>query len=165
VNAFGIPADYGAKRRLAPQAEATELVSVVSECEGGEIRLHPEAAAAWKKMKDTASGEGILLLAVSGFRSIERQWEIIQRKQEAGASTEDILRTVAAPGYSEHHTGRAIDVGAPEEALLTEAFARTPAFRWLEAHAGEFGFKLSYPPGNVHGFVYEPWHWCFHRNM
>jgi D-alanyl-D-alanine carboxypeptidase len=113
-------------------------------------------------MRETASKAGVALLAVSGFRSIERQAEIIRAKLSSGQKIEDILRLVAAPGYSEHHTGRAIDIGTPGEEPLTEAFADTPAFRWLAENAGHFGFRLSYPKGNAHGIAYEPWHWCFH---
>ena len=165
MSELGIPSDYAAKRRLAPQVEATELVSVASGSDGRAIRLAPDAASAWKRMRDAASSEGIALLAISGFRSIERQTEIIQRKLLAGEKIEAILSTVAAPGYSEHHTGRAIDIGIPDEPPLTEGFALTPAFRWLKGHAGGFGFKLSYPKGNPQGFVYEPWHWCFHAQI
>jgi D-alanyl-D-alanine carboxypeptidase len=162
VNDLGIPADYAVKRRLAPQAEATDLVSTVSGTEGRDIRLSPEAAAAWKRMRDAASGEGKVLVALSGFRSVERQAEIIRVKLLAGDSIDEILKVVAAPGFSEHHTGRAVDIGVPGETPLTEAFALTPAFRWLVSHAHEFGFKMSYPRGNIHGIAYEPWHWCFH---
>ena len=67
----------------------------------------------------------------------------------------------AAPGCSEHHTGRAIDIGSPGNEALEEDFALTPAFRWLEQHAGNHGFILTYPQGASHGIGYEPWHWCF----
>jgi D-alanyl-D-alanine carboxypeptidase len=161
VSDLGIPADYAVKRRLTLQAEATDLVGVVSGTDGRDIRLAPEAAAAWKRMRDAASGEGKVLVALSGFRSIERQAEIIQAKLLAGDSIDAILKVVAAPGFSEHHTGRAVDIGVPGETPLTEDFALTPAFRWLVGHAHDFGFKMSYPKGNVHGIAYEPWHWCF----
>ncbi len=159
MNALGIPADYGARRRLPLQVEATELVPVVGSTDGRQIRLVPEVAAAWKAMRDAASGEGITLQALSGFRSLKRQTEIIQGKLAAGHTIDEILKTVAAPGYSEHHTGRAIDIGVPGEPPLTEDFAKTPAFRWLKGHAHDFGFKLSYPRNNLNGFAYEPWHW------
>jgi zinc D-Ala-D-Ala carboxypeptidase len=161
VSDLGIPSDYGAKRRLALQVEATDLVSVVAGSDGREIRLEAMAAAAWKNMRDAASGEGITLLAISGFRSVERQTEIIRAKLASGETIDAILRIVAAPGFSEHHTGRAIDIGVPGEPPLTEGFALTPAYRWLNGHAYRFGFRLSYPKGNVHGIAYEPWHWFF----
>jgi len=156
-----LPPDYGEKRGLKIQAEATELVAVGENPEGREVRLTAATARAWASMKDGAFEVGITLVPISGFRSVERQTEIIRTKLAAGQSMEDILRTVAAPGYSEHHSGRAVDIGVPDEEPLTERFAETPAFSWLEAHASDYGFSLSFPRGNPHGIAYEPWHWCF----
>jgi D-alanyl-D-alanine carboxypeptidase len=149
------------KRDLTPQAEAKRLASIGTNPDGRDIQLAPEASSAWLRMREAASADGVTLVAISGFRSIDRQSEIIRAKLSAGQAIEEILRTVAAPGYSEHHTGRAIDIGIPGEEALTEGFADTPAFVWLEANAGSFGFKLSYPQGNPHGIMYEPWHWCY----
>jgi D-alanyl-D-alanine carboxypeptidase len=159
---LGIPADYGTTRGLPRQAEATSLKSIGPNPDGRGVALAPEASAAWLGMRAAASAGGVTLVAISGFRSVDRQVEIIRAKLSSGQAIEEILRTVAAPGYSEHHTGRAIDIGSPGKEVLTEGFADTPEFRWLEANAGSFGFKLSYPRGNRHGITYEPWHWCYH---
>jgi D-alanyl-D-alanine carboxypeptidase len=162
MKSLGIPADYAAKRHLAPQVEATVLVSIGGGLEGKDVRLEADAAAAWEKMRAAASANGFTLAAISGFRSVRRQAEIIQGRLETGEPIESILRVIAAPGYSEHHTGRAIDIGVPGEAPLTEDFEGTPAFRWLASHAMNYGFRLSYPRGNPNGIAYEPWHWCHH---
>jgi zinc D-Ala-D-Ala carboxypeptidase len=69
----------------------------------------------------------------------------------------------AAPGYSEHHAGRAIDVATPSSRPLEQEFESTDAFRWLAAHADAFGFRLSFPRDNRHGIAYEPWHYCYFR--
>ncbi|MSU50464.1 MAG: D-alanyl-D-alanine carboxypeptidase family protein [Opitutus sp.] len=160
-DALGIPANYGALRRLKRQREATRLVSIGRADDDGRIlRATPRAAAAWQRMRTAAARDGVVLLPLSAFRSVARQTRIIRAKLDAGQRIADILRLVAAPGYSEHHTGRAIDIGSPEHIELDEDFARTAAFRWLRRHAGEFGFHLSYPRGNPHGIAYEPWHWC-----
>jgi D-alanyl-D-alanine carboxypeptidase len=161
VNELGIPADYASRRGLPLQAEARELVSIGTGPDGRDIRLSPPAAAAWARMRADAFAAGIGLLAISGFRSIERQAEIIRDKLAAGEAIDDILRVVAAPGHSEHHTGAALDIGVPGEPPLTEEFERTPAFPWLQAHACRYGFRLSYPRGNARGIAYEPWHWRF----
>ena len=159
---FGIPADYGAARGLAPQREARQLVSVGRAPDDGKpVRLTPRAAAAWKKMCKAAARDGVTLIPLSGFRSIARQTRLIRTKLATGRPLDDILRYVAAPGYSEHHTGRAIDIGDPEDTSVEESFARTRASRWLRRHAEKFGFHLSYPRGNRHGIGYEPWHWCW----
>jgi zinc D-Ala-D-Ala carboxypeptidase len=159
---LGIPPDYGTRRGLQRQTEATQLISIGPNPDGRDIQLAPEASAAWLAMRNAAAAGSVTLVAISGFRSVDRQAEIIRAKLSSGQSIEEILRTVAAPGYSEHHTGRAIDIGIPGEEPLTEGFADTPAFGWLEANAGSFGFTLSYPKGNRHGIMYEPWHWCYH---
>ena len=73
------------------------------------------------------------------------------------------LPIFAAPGFSEHHTGRALDIGTPGFVDLEENFETTAAFAWLQVHAEEFGFTLSYPKGGTRGIGYEPWHWLWRR--
>ncbi len=162
AHALGIPPDYATARNLTPQLEAPRLVSIGRAPDDGKIvRLAPRAAVAWKKMREAAARDGIVLLPLSGFRSVVRQISLIRQRLASGRSIDDVLRFAAAPGYSEHHTGRALDIGSPEHIELDEHFARTAAFRWLKRHAGTYGFHLSYPRGNRHGIAYEPWHWCW----
>jgi zinc D-Ala-D-Ala carboxypeptidase len=101
------------------------------------------------------------LLPLSAYRSVARQTLIIRRKLARGDLIGDILRVSAVPGCSEHHTGRAIDFGAPDHLRLEATFARTREYRWLRRQAGRFGFHLSYPRHNRQGITYEPWHWCW----
>jgi len=162
---LGIPAGYGSDRQLELQPEASALESVGRNAEGKEIRLAPPAAAAWRELAAAAEAEGITLLPISGFRSVDRQVELFRAKQAAGEPVSDILRLLAAPGYSEHHTGRAIDVGAPGEPPLVEGFAQTTAFRWLTEQGADFGFRLSFPPRNLHQIAFEPWHWYYIGDM
>ena len=77
---------------------------------------------------------------------------------------EQILKVNAAPGFSEHHSGRAIDIGTPNEPAAEESFESTDAFKWLCQNASMFGFQLSYPRNNPHKINYEPWHWCWQEN-
>jgi D-alanyl-D-alanine carboxypeptidase len=158
--ALGIPAGYPAQRHLPVQREARRLVIAARAADDGQpVRLIPRAAAAWKRMRAAAALDGVTLLPLSGYRSVARQTAIIRQKLGAGEALAAILTLVAAPGCSEHHTGRAIDLGVPNHLGLEEDFAKTPAFRWLERRAGDFGFRLSYPRNNRHGIAYEPWHW------
>jgi D-alanyl-D-alanine carboxypeptidase len=161
---LGIPADYAAARNASPYPEALDsgLVEVALNPDGRPVRLTPDAADAWRAMQRAAAADGITLVAISGFRSIARQTEIIREKLSRGMPISEILRSVAAPGFSEHHTACAIDIVSPEHLELDEDFANTAAFRWLEQHAGRFSFRLSFPRNNPHGFVYEPWHWRWH---
>lgn len=142
-------------------AEAQRLVSVGNDVFGRPQRLAPAAAQAWKQIQSAASEEGITLQLVSAYRGIDYQAEIIARKLSAGEALGDILKVSAAPGFSEHHTGNAVDVTTEGIDALDEAFDETECFRWLLACAGEFGFVLTYPRDNPFGIAYEPWHWCY----
>ena len=156
---LGIAADYGARRGMDLQSEAEELVAARVLPDGRELRLVPQTAAAWEAMQTAAAADQVTLLLISGFRSVAYQRQIIDRKRARGDLLEAILRVNAAPGYSEHHTGRAVDIGTPDSRPLEEEFENTKAFRWLAQEAGRFGFRLSYPRNNLQGIVYEPWHW------
>jgi D-alanyl-D-alanine carboxypeptidase len=116
-------------------------------------------------MRQAAARDDLELVPISGFRSIDRQTELFRAKLAAGQTVDEILRYVAAPGFSEHHTGRALDIGSLEHPELDEEFAGTTAFAWLEGHARDFGFSMSYPRRNRHGITFEPWHWCWSRGL
>lgn len=156
---LGIPADYAADRRLPFFPEARGLVDVGPNLVGRMQRLAPRAAARWRDMAERAEREGIRLLLVSGFRSFDYQAELIRKKLAQGQAIADILRVNAAPGFSQHHTGLAVDIATPGSRPLTEEFEHSDAFRWLAANAGQFGFGMTYPRDNPWGFIYEPWHW------
>ena len=116
-------------------------------------------------MSAAARVEEISLLALSGFRSVARQTEIVRAKLASRHPIVAVLSINAAPGFSEHHTGRALDIGTFECPHFEESFAATPAFAWLIQHACIFGFALSYPRDNKHGIAFEPWHWCWRESQ
>ena len=158
---LGIPSTLIAQKKLPFHADAPELVVAETDACGRQYLLVPEAARAWWSMKNAANEEGIVLEIVSAFRDIERQADIIRAKLARGMAIETILTLSAPPGYSEHHSGRAIDINTPGCEPTEEEFERTDAFAWLTRHAGTFRFTLSYPRDNDPGFIYEPWHWCY----
>lgn len=163
IEQLGISQASLAARGLREYQEAEHLEVAEIGNGGKEHRLVPAAAHAWRELKNAALNDQILIFIVSGFRSIEQQKEIIRRKLNFGACIEDILKACAPPGYSEHHTGCAVDVATPGSPLLEISFEETPAFRWLVSYANSFGFYLSFPKGNSCGYQYEPWHWCFNE--
>lgn len=160
---LGIPDDYAATRRLPLQPEVREadLLEIALNPEGRPVRVTPPTAAAWDRLRVAAARDGIELLPISGFRSVSRQAEIIRGKLASGQPILSVLRLVAAPGFSEHHTGRALDLGCAGHTDLEETFATTAAFRWLQTSAEPHGFTLSYPRQNPFGIGFEPWHWLF----
>lgn len=158
---LGISLDLIASRALVLHPEATELVVAEIGEKGREHLLVPAAAQAWGSLKEAALADGVVISIVSAFRSVERQAEIVRTKLARGQSIDEILSVSAPPGYSEHHTGRAVDVTTDAVRPLELEFEDTEAFGWLSRHAGRFGFHMSYPRENPYGYMYEPWHWCW----
>jgi len=157
---LGIPDDYGADGTPPYYREAKDLVDIGPNLVGRMQRLTPETAARWSTMVNAARSDGVTLLIVSGFRGFDYQAQLIRQKLDNGQAIAEILKVNAAPGFSQHHSGTAIDIATPGSRPLTEDFETTPAFDWLTANADEHGFLMTYPRGNAHGFVYEPWHWA-----
>ena len=144
--------------KVAPQSE---LEAITPE---GNLQMRSAAAQKFKQMQAAARAEGINLVPISAFRTTEAQGQLFfgvkeQLVQDAAKRAE----VSAPPGYSEHHTGYAIDLGdggAPATNLEVE-FADTAAFGWLKQNALKYSFELSFPPNNKQGVSYEPWHWRF----
>lgn len=165
IEALGISRASLSARGLCEHEEAGTLVLAEISADGREYLLVPAAAVAWRELKSAAEADGITIFLASAFRSVARQCEIIRTKLDAGMDIGEILTICAPPGFSEHHTGRAVDIVCPDMPDLEVEFEDTQAFRWLVRHAGRFGFTLSSPRGNADGYQYEPWHWCFHRSV
>lgn len=158
---LGIPATYPKNTKLACFVAPTALVSIGDDVFGRPQRLEQRAATAWFAMHEHAASDGITLQVVSAYRSAEYQAEVIQRSLDKGDQIEQILQRIAAPGFSEHQSGRALDLTTPGYEAVEEEFEESNAFVWLTQCARHHGFQLSYPRDNPHGVIYEPWHWCF----
>lgn len=95
-----------------------------------------DTARAFAKMHAAAAADGIDLAIRSGFRTHEaQQWLYAAYRQGYG-------NPAAKPGYSNHQSGRALDI-----------IVDSPILAWLEQHGRTFGFRAT-----VKG---EPWHWEF----
>lgn len=160
---LGLDADgYQQQTGLQLIAEPATLQSAGRDRFGRPLWLSAGAARAWHHMRAAALRTDIVLDAISGYRSHDYQLGIFERKFARGLTLEQILAVNAAPGFSEHHSGDALDIGTPGEPPAEESFETTAAFAWLNEHAADFGYRLSYPRDNPHGIVYEPWHWRWH---
>ena len=160
---LGVPRNYARMRGLRLAREPRHLVFIGHDTQNRPLWLAPRAAKAWLRMREVAASVGIELQVVSAFRSVAYQLGIVKRKLDSGQSMDQILKVSSAPGYSEHHTGRALDLTSPGFAALEEEFEQSVAFAWLSTNAQRYGFHLSYPRSNRHGIAYEPWHWCFQQ--
>lgn len=143
------------------EAPPDSLASIVPD---GSIKLRKPAAQAFQEMVAAAQREGVVLVPLSGFRSLNDQdYLFFGKKAERGQVAQERAKVSAPPGYSEHHTGYAIDVGDGNVPAtnLSESFENTPAYQWLKANAAFHSFEISFPKGNKQGVNYEPWHWRY----
>lgn len=146
--------------------EGSRLVSVGEFVRGTYRRqeyLDQEAATAFNQLLAAAAKANLTLQPISGFRSVDDQTELFEKQVQKYGSREAAAKLSAPPGYSEHHTGYAIDISdrdQPEKDLKL-AFEKTTAYRWLSANAGNYDFELSFPPNNTQGVSFEPWHWRY----
>ena len=161
LHALGLDEGYGERVGLDLVPEPAALAFAGFDRYRRPLWLTAAAARAWDTMRRAAAKDGVLLDAISGYRSHDYQLGIFERKLARGQTVEQILTVNAAPGYSEHHSGHALDIGTPGEPPAEESFEDTEAFAWLRANADGFGFVMSYPRDNPHGIVYEPWHWRY----
>lgn len=162
LDALGLDeATYAKRRGLHIVAEPDWLAFAGFDRYRRALWLRLDAACAWLHLRDAALRDGVVLEAISGYRSHDYQLGIFERKLARGLAIDDILAVNAAPGFSEHHGGLALDIGAPDTPPAEESFEQTAEFAWLQATADAHGFAMSYPRGNPHGIVYEPWHWCY----
>ena len=127
----------------------------------GEKQVHKNLAKAFEKMQKDALKAGIKLEIISGFRSIEYQKTIFpcKFKDKNNPSEEEFiarLKYSAPAGFSEHHTGLAVDINS-----LEEDFAQTKEYEWLLNNARDYGFEMSFPRNNKQGLGFEPWHWRY----
>lgn len=152
------------------EADPSELVDIGTYGTGPDQRtesLDRDAAAAFADMVDAAAAAGIRIIPISGFRTIADQEKLFQRQIRRQGNEVAAAQLSAPPGYSEHHSGYAIDVGDGNQpsADLKFAFEETPAYRWMQQNAGQFGFELSFPRNNIQGVSFEPWHWRYIKSQ
>lgn len=115
----------------------------------------------WLKFKKQALIDGFDIEVESAYRSIEYQEKVY--KEIAEDKGEEYARThVAIPGYSEHHTGLALDVCIKigDEYKIDYDLIETGIVKYMEENAHKFGFIIRYPKDkeNITGYNYEPWH-------
>ena len=147
--------------RAFAEAPAEDLVALRA---NSSIRLRSSAAAQYEDMTRAAAQQSIRLVPLSGFRSqAEQETIFFNLKAQRGQDAQTRAEVSAPPGYSEHHTGYAIDIGDGNQSgtHLNDSFADTRAYQWLDTNAVRYGYELSFPPDNFQGVAFEPWHWRF----
>jgi len=131
------------------------------------IEVHIDMQESLLNMREEARKDGVYLVFLSGYRSINLQNDIFYSlKSIRNQDAVERARVSAPPGYSEHSTGFAIDIGdaTRRETDFETEFENTNAFKWLVKNAAKFHFKLSFNKNNKY-IDYEPWHWRFEGSI
>ena len=123
-----------------------------------------EARTAFQEMAAEATLSGYDLVAFSTYRSFDYQTQLYDR-YVTNDGQEAADRYSARPGYSEHQTGLAFDIGEQhfEQHFARESFGETEAGKWVAANAHKYGFIMRYPKGSekITGYMFEPWHFRY----
>lgn len=117
-----------------------------------------EAVSAFAKMYDAAKKEGLDLFINSSYRSYEDQEELCNYYKELYGEGY-VQKYVALPGFSEHQTGLAFDIGG----LSNNVFVDSKEYQWMLENAYKYGFILRFTKSNASftGFRSEPWHYRY----
>lgn len=121
------------------------------------LSLREDVEAALRRMALAAKADGITLDVSSTYRSYKTQentfnyWVSVDGLEEAE-------RESARPGTSQHQMGTAIDFGN-----IDDSYSETAGCKWLNQHAEDFGWSLSFPQGyeDVTGYRWECWHFRY----
>ena len=134
------------------------------------FKVEKKTAAAYELLKADLERDNIYLELDSALRSVAAQQDLLVRfSAEYGA--EKAAKIVAPPGYSEHHTGLALDVCfrlRKEDGSFDNVYSNTDMLKekyrstWntIYRKMTGYGFILRYPEGSeqITGYDYEPWH-------
>jgi D-alanyl-D-alanine carboxypeptidase len=150
-----LPQDYAPGDLVSLPASGVPTVG------GLDVMLRREAAEHLKDLVAAAAADGEELEVASAFRSYLDQSYIHERLKSIYGSEADAMS--ALPGHSQHQLGTAVDFTNSVAAYQVQPiFGQTSAAWWLQNHATQYGFVLSYPPGKDEtGYEFEPWHYRY----
>ena len=123
----------------------------------GNYEATPETQAAYKELVKDLEKEGMKIYIVSAYRSISYQESLYNHYLKTD-SKQEVDTYSSRPGYSEHHTGRALDISQVQGNL--DAFEGSDEAEWVYENAYKYGFIVRYREEqmDVTGYIFEPWH-------
>ena len=136
------------------------LVTVHSE-HGYPNKIREDVYEEFKKMYNAAKNDNVSIFIASPYRSYSDQNALYTYYVNTdGKQNADTYS--ARPGFSEHHTGLAMDL-IPEYGLDLDTFENSDGFKWMQENAYKYGFILRYPKDKeyITGYIYEPWHYRY----
>ena len=139
-----------------------QLINIV-DVEGKKTKLEKETLDKFYELRQAAKNIGLEIEINSAYRSVAGQEEIAKELLEQ-KGPEYVQLYVATPGYSEHHTGLAVDVALRQNGERVveneEKTVKLHMYEQLHTILADYGFILRYPKGKeeITGYRYEPWH-------
>ncbi len=161
----------GPKNEISQEMDETELATLSDNSHQVDSRI----AADYEAFSTAATEAGYPLAIISAYRSVAAQQEVFSTNVNALMSSEGLSEadaiaktkeTITEPGYSEHHTGLAVDIVDQEwyntypNQVLDASYGDQPGAQWIAENAPEYGFIIRYPKNeeDITGITYEPWH-------
>lgn len=152
------------KTHPLPEAWEDKLETVhMTNSVGDDVEVEKKAYDAYLELKAALEKEDIYVDLDSARRSVADQQRIVDEfTEEYGADY--AAKTVAKPGYSEHHTGLALDlyliVDGKDVVENEDMIEYTDIWAKIHEKLADYGFILRYLDGAEHitGYGYEPWH-------
>lgn len=130
--------------------------------------LTSETLAALNQIASELKKQGVNIYVTSAFRSYQQQQDAfnywVNRELATGLDLQSARAKAniysAFPGHSEHQLGTTLDIRCEDCSAFSKDVASNPVYQFLQKHAHEYGFIISYPAGKQHltGYTYEPWH-------
>lgn len=150
--------------------DALETVTITNSV-GDEVEVEKKAFEAYELLRtDLEENDGIYVELDSARRSLAAQQDIMDRFTEKYGA-DYAAKTVAPVGFSEHHTGLALDLYFKikgDDGEFTDVYYNEDMEKeeykglWDTIHnkLADYGFILRYLEGKEHvtGYRYEPWH-------
>ena len=159
VDEFSIDMLINKYNKVPENFEPEKLIVIDSKYCNDDVQMGAEVAVlAFKKMYRAAAQEGLSLVINSGYRSYEMQEELCDTYRNLYGNNY-VKKYVSSPGFSEHHTGLAFDIGSTS----SNVFAESNEYQWMLKNAHKYGFiqRFTKRGENITGFRSEPWHYRY----
>lgn len=161
----------GPKNEISQEIDESQLTTLSDNSHQVDSRI----ASDYEAFSAAATEAGFPLVVISAYRSVAAQQEVFSTNVNSLMSSEGLSEadaiaktkeTITEPGYSEHHTGLAVDVVDQEwynnysSQVLDASYGSQPGAKWIAENAPKYGFIIRYPEGqeDITGITYEPWH-------
>ena len=144
--------------------KSVELVSAKNAW-NEDVKLEKETYKQYKKLEKELKKDGVIIVLDSIYRSVKEQQDLWDRwSKDPEKGIEYAKKYAAVPGYSEHHTGLAVDIVIKKDGKLIEEnedmIKEREIFKKIHKKLSKYGFILRYLEGrdDITGYTYEPWH-------